>query len=407
MTAVGGAIGLAGLNRLGGSHALAADPANAAPPRNAQIRLAGTDGWISLPPDTVAPSQFYPDVLAASPFTTYAVGFRDVTGMGEQQVLAQRGKAQACGPLIVVDEGGRVDVTLTNLGMSVRPDLVDSHTLHWHGFRNAIPRFDGVPETSISAPIGRDLPYVYFPRDAGTYMYHCHFEDVEHIQMGMTGILVVRPTQNRLLAGEPLAGGRYAYNDGDGTTRYDREFALLLTEMWLASHWRLAHVQESNWTQYQPSAWLINGRSYPDTLLPNGDPMRPAADPRMQYQPVSSLVTANAGDEVLLRFANLGYQERTLSAPGLKLRVVGRDATLLRGRDGTNLSFRTSTVTLGPGESTDVIFTAPAVSGVTKYMLCARDFGARSTVAGGYGGQTTEIHVHPSETLPAQVNPNE
>ena len=47
-----------------------------------------------------------------------------------------------------------IKITLTNLGLSVRPDLVDGHTIHWHGFRNAIPLFDGVPELSIAVPIG-------------------------------------------------------------------------------------------------------------------------------------------------------------------------------------------------------------------------------------------------------------
>ena len=68
--------------------------------------------------------------------------------------------------------------------------------MHWHGFVNAIPLFDGVPELSISVPIGRDFTYFYRPHDPGTYMYHCHFEDVEHVQMGMTGIVYVRPKQN-------------------------------------------------------------------------------------------------------------------------------------------------------------------------------------------------------------------
>ena len=80
--------------------------------------------------------------------------------------------------------------------MQVRPDLSDGHTLHWHGFGNAIPLFDGVPEMCVSIPIGRDLTYFYQPHDPGTYMYHCHFEDVEHVQMGMTGHVFVRPKQN-------------------------------------------------------------------------------------------------------------------------------------------------------------------------------------------------------------------
>ena len=54
-----------------------------------------------------------------------------------------------------------------------------------------------MPELSLAVPIGRDFTYFYRPHDAGTYMYHCHFEDVEHVQMGMTGMVFVRPKQNR------------------------------------------------------------------------------------------------------------------------------------------------------------------------------------------------------------------
>ena len=45
------------------------------------------------------------------------------------------------------------------------------------------------------------------------------------------------------------------------------------------------------------------------------------------------------------------------------MRVVGRDATPMRGRDGTDTSYETDTINIGPGESFDVIFTAPAHQG--------------------------------------------
>jgi hypothetical protein len=70
---------------------------------------------------------------------------------------------------------------LTNLGLAVRPDLTDSHTVHWHGFRNVIPFYDGEPTTSLSVPVGSNFTYVYRPREPGSYMYHCHVEDVEHV----------------------------------------------------------------------------------------------------------------------------------------------------------------------------------------------------------------------------------
>ena len=75
----------------------------------------------------------------------------------------------------------------------MRPDLTDAHTLHWHGFRDAIPYFDGEPHGSVSVPIGKEFVYVYRPHDPGTYMFHCHVEDVEHVHMGMTGQVFVRP----------------------------------------------------------------------------------------------------------------------------------------------------------------------------------------------------------------------
>ena len=175
-----------------------------APARNV-VHLAGTDGWVAIPAPATQASYFFPDNLAPEGKTTYVFGFRDVTGYSDQQVQDQKGKTQICAPLLWFDEyqsalANDVQVTVTNLGMQVRPDLTDGHTLHWHGFRNAIPFYDGVPEMSVSIPIGRDLTYFYQPKDPGTYMYHCHFEDVEHVQMGMTGLLFVRPRQNGTVA---------------------------------------------------------------------------------------------------------------------------------------------------------------------------------------------------------------
>ncbi len=84
------------------------------------------------------------------------------------------------------------------------------------------------------------------------------------------------------------------------------------------------------------------------------------ADEHLQYQPLSALVTCNAGERVLLRFANLGFKESAMTLAGIKMRVVGKDATPMKGRDGTDTSYEASTVSFGAGESIDAIFTAPA-----------------------------------------------
>jgi FtsP/CotA-like multicopper oxidase with cupredoxin domain len=367
------------------------------------VHLVGTDGWVGMPADAPADPPFFPDTLAPSPFNTYVFGFRDVTGFTPAAVAAQRGKAQISAPMMSFDEEDDITITLTNLGLSQRPDLFDGHTLHWHGFVNAIPLFDGVPELSSSVPVGRDLSYFYRPHDAGTYMYHCHFEDVEHVQMGMTGMVFVRPKQNQTpVAGDP-AGSRYAYNDGDGSTRYDREFAFMITELWSAAHFRDAHIQVSDWTDYDPSFFLLNGRAWPDTTADPGDPMSNAAG-RLQYQPISSRITCNTGDKVLLRMSSLAYRNHTMTVDDIDLTVVAMDANLLRGRDGTRNYISTNSVDVGPGESRDVIFTAPDPG---TYLLYDSRYSYLSNGGGpGYGGMMTEIRVGAPGTYAPQTQPN-
>ncbi len=390
--------------------------------RPPDLYFAGTDGWISLPP--TPPIGFYhPDPYAQAPFTTYIFGFRNITGLNATQISAQKMHAQHNAPIFWVNQyngSNEFHLQLTNLGLQMRPDLVDSHTLHWHGFRNVIPFYDGEPTGSLSVPIGRNFTYVYRPHEPGTYMYHCHVEDVEHVHMGMTGLVFVRPAQNGNTALYP--SGKYAYNDGNGSTGFDREFAMFLSEVWAEAHWCDAHIQLPEWSDYRADFSLLNGRVYPDTIAPNGsvDPFNPVRDANgdlvpipgyehLQYQPLSSLVRCNAGERVLLRFANLGFREAAMTLPGIKMRVVGRDATLMRGRDGTDTSYEADTLSMGAGESFDVIFTAPAYQGpgpYDTYVLYNRRYTQTDNLGNGYGGQRTEVRVYPSGVGPQQF-PND
>jgi FtsP/CotA-like multicopper oxidase with cupredoxin domain len=394
-------------------------------PGTPDLYWGGTDGWIHLPPTPAIPP-FHPDVLAPALLTTYIFGFRNLTGLTASQRAAQKNKAQHSAPLFWVPQYDPAHprdflVTLTNLGLALRPDLFDAHTLHWHGFRNVIPFFDGEPTGSVSVPSGREFTYAYRPRDPGTYMYHCHVEDVEHVHMGMTGLVFVRPLQDGNTSLYP--SGKYMYNDGDGSTGFDREFSMFLSEVWAEAHWADAHIQLPEWSDYHPDFSLLNGRVYPDTIAPNGsvDPFNPVRDaqgdliapaghPELQYQPNSSLVTCNSGDRVGLRFANLGFREAAMTITGIPMRVVGRDATLMRGRDGTDTSYTTDTLNIGPGESYDVVFIAPPHQGpddYDTYLLYNRDYTRSANLApGGYGGQTTEIHVYPNGVAP-QGYPND
>ncbi len=121
---------------------------------------------------------------------------------------------------------------------------------------------------------------------------------------------------------------------------------------------------------------------------------------------------------MLVRMANLGYQQHVMTLAGLQMRVVGKDAMMLRGRDGTDLSYLTSEVTLGPGESADAIITTPGSSSGSGgsdefgsydlYPFYARDYANAYLLPNGeHSGQRTEVRVYSPGTLGPQTTPNQ
>jgi FtsP/CotA-like multicopper oxidase with cupredoxin domain len=404
--AAGGLVGAA----IGADGLLGARRAEAA---TTTLSLVATDGYISVPGREGNP--------------LYIFGFRQVDPALTipQLISAHKGHSAHTAPTLDFLQEDDIKITLTNLGLVQRPDLTDAHTIHWHGFDIPSPLNDGVPEVSVAVPIGRQLTYFYRPHREGTYMYHCHFEDVEHVQMGMTGIVFVRPTQD----GTPLAGfTRFAYNDGDGSTGYHRHFAILLNELWTNFHDGDRDIQESVATDYDPQWFTLNGRVYPQTVLPNDAASLPAdqriGTPNPNYddavdysQPNSALVQVNPGDRALLRLANLGYQQHSMQLPGIPMHVVGQDAALLR--TGTvDTSYWTNTLYVGPGEARDVLFDAPAYDAgrpsgsdswgdYNVYYFKNRDWRRLAnfnSTAPGPGGMMTEVRVYaPARPLPAQT----
>jgi FtsP/CotA-like multicopper oxidase with cupredoxin domain len=376
------------------------------------LSLIATDGYLSVPGREGNPLYIF-GFVPVDPALTIS-----------QLVSTWKGHAKHTAPTLDFRQNDDIKVTLTNLGLVQRPDLTDAHTIHWHGFDLPSPLNDGVPEVSVAVPIGKQVTYFYRPHREGTYMYHCHFEDVEHVQMGMTGIVFVRPTQD----GTPIGGfTRFAYNDGDGSTGYHRHFAILLNELWINFHDGDRDIQESIATDYDPQWFTLNGRVYPQTVLPNDSSSLPAAlriatpnpnyDDALDYsQPNSALIQVNSGERALLRVANLGYQQHSMQLPGIPMHVIGQDASLLRS--GTvDTSYWTNTLYMGPGEARDVLIDAPAydparpsgsdgVGSYNVYYFRNRDWRRLTNFgssAPGPGGMMTEVRVYPANVLPAQT----
>jgi FtsP/CotA-like multicopper oxidase with cupredoxin domain len=344
-------------------------------------------------------------------------------------------------PLMAIDEDDEFFLTLTNVGMIMRPDLFEQHTVHFHGYPNASSYFDGVPDASAAINIAGSFTYYYNAPDAGTYFWHCHITPPEHLQMGMVGQLYVRPRQNKLAAGanlwtalqtankkafgnttsnpsgtctdilctgqtplpakdmgakQPVGGATYAYNDGDGTTRYDVEYPIQMMGFDPDFHFVGMTFNPEAFTTMKDKYFMLSGRGYPDTK--NTAPISTQASDGVSRfsQPLPSLITiekSKGKTRALLRISDLSVTEfTTLATIGIPMKVIAHNARLLRDVAGNNLYYDTNSITLGGGESMDVILDATNIP-VGTYFLYSTNLDHLSNDAENFGGMMTEIHI--------------
>ena len=342
--------------------------------------------------------------------TRYIFSFADVTGLptktkNDKDDMIQAGilAAEWAAPTIELQEGQEFYLSLTNVGMVMRPDLFDPHTVHFHGFPQSSSVFDGLPESGLSIGMGATLTYYYKLNDPGTYMYHCHVEATEHMQMGMLGNLYILPEQDGTSYEFPLGSGKsytqFAYNDGDGSTGYDVSYPIQLGSFDGAFHDASETTQPLPFALMVDNYPMINGRGYPDTVDSRTDTFPPADGFNNTYvptgQPVSSLITADPGDSVLLRISNLAITRfYTLQSLGLPMKVVGKDAKLLRAPNGQDLYYTTNSVTVGGGESFDVILDTSGTATGDTFYLYTSNLNYLSNDTEAFGGMMTEIRIN-------------
>jgi len=364
------------------------------------------------------------------------------------------------GPLMAIDEDDEFFLTLTNVGMIMRPDLFEQHTVHFHGYPNASALYDGVPDASVAINIGGSFTYYYLAPDAGTYFWHCHITPPEHLQMGMVGQLYVRPRQNRVQVGQdlyaalqkqqgdlrtacrrpgdgvspPVAVGvipdfacsnpvpaihpstaitraatgttcnggilannapKYAYNDGDGSTCYDVELPLQMHGFDPNFHFVGMTFNPEAFVDMKDKYFLLNGRSYPDTVNTSAMETQTSDGRNHLSQPMPAVVTMTAGQRALLRIACLDVSEyQTLASLGIRMHVIGYNAKLLRDEAGHNLDYYTNSITLAGGESLDVILDSTGVAPHTVFYLYTPQLDHLSNDAENFGGLMTEVHVN-------------
>jgi FtsP/CotA-like multicopper oxidase with cupredoxin domain len=453
---------------------------------NGQIKcqhIAGSDGYATMgdghqiylfgfaPLSGLGdPTTAVPGILTGQPGTQTPDVFKSTTDERRARLepadIMNNGVlfANAPAPLIAIDEDDEFFLTLSNVGMIMRPDLFEQHTVHFHGYPNASSFFDGVPDASVAINIAGSFTYYYTAPDAGTYFWHCHIAPPEHLQMGMVGQLFVRPRQNRVADGaslytalqtannvnrarvndtsnttagtcsdilctgatplpavvttatQPKGGARYAYNDGDGSTRYDVDVPIQMMGFDPNFHFVGMTFNPEGFADMKDKYFLLNGRSYPDTIntnvdntatkglsgspVPSGPMSTLSADGASRpSQPLHSLIAIDktAGQtRALLRISDLSVTEfSTLATLGIPMHVIAQNARLLRDTAGNNMYYDTNSITLGGGESIDVILDVSdnRYHPGQTFFLYSTNFDHLSNDAENFGGMMTEIVV--------------
>jgi hypothetical protein len=168
--------------------------------------------------------------------------------------------------------------------------------------------------------------------------------------------------------------------------------------------------------------FLLNGRSYPDTVT-SGPLATQSTDGAMHFsQPLPSIINipcnADASGKctgrALLRISDLDVTEyQTLASLGIPMKVIGYNAKLLRDQAGNNMYYTTNSITLAGGESLDVILDTCAVRSAPSdpsstcttamspgtYYLYTPNLDHLSNDAENFGGLMTEVCIGTVDTV--------
>jgi hypothetical protein len=223
------------------------------------------------------------------------------------------GSATAPGPVLVVNQGDQVSITVHNqlAGQDVSLALPGQAAAAFAGTA-------GDDTTGVAT--GASRTYSFTASRAGTFLYEAgHTSNgTRQVAMGLAGALVVVPAD----------GSAYGPASGYPATTYDDDGVLVMTEVDPALN---AHPDTFDMRNFAPKYRMFNGKPYP------------AADP----------ISTDQGHHVLLRYVNAGSQTHAVS-------VLGGDQVEI-AQDGHQLKFQ-STITaesVDPGETLDTIVTTP------------------------------------------------
>lgn len=291
--------------------------------------------------------------------------------------FAEAGKAmQYPGPTLIVNQGDCVVVAVTNqlpvytsvifpgqVGVNVGAVAGANGGVQAGGAHASKMTLEVRPpawNATTQQPVYSTATYSFMASEPGTYQYVSGTHPDVQPEMGLQGVLVVRPLNQPKQA--------YAH----AATAFDRENLYVISEVDPARHEsvetqvaaaRAAATTTGGlpqnwvpdttaWGPYAPQYWFVNGRTAPDTMTAAGTDVLP-------HQPYNALARVHPGDRLLLRMVNAGRDLHPMHHHGNHSITIARDGRMLSSGAGLGPDIAATDFTLRmvPGQTVDAIWT--------------------------------------------------
>jgi manganese oxidase len=316
-----GALGVAAAR----AGALAAAASTASPPAGASDLRRLTTVDLRRLPKVVAPDSI--ERTGATRRFTLTLGTANVEPLGGHRVSVRAVNGQSPGPVLRATEGDDVEIIVVN-------KLPQPTSIHWHGVPVDFV-MDGAATIS-QAPIapGAQFTYRWIAPQAGTYMYHSHYHDME--LDSVNGLIVI----------DPQRPGH--------APQYDHEAAIMITSL----PWEKARGHEAQ--AVLADSMMTSSMS----MNPKADPIPDMGDPmgRMDMAeywcfngktfPATDPIDVRMGQTVRVRFGNLTGMTHPIHMHGHWFRWIAQDGSPLPEPQIVN------TVAINPGQTIDIDFVA-------------------------------------------------
>jgi hypothetical protein len=262
-------------------------------------------------------------------------------GFGDKNPASGYNLPQYPAPTLIVNQGDVVTINLENSGI---PNPISIVVTGHDVTANPAPAIGDLVTTEVES--GESVEYTFTASEPGTYVYHSlgGSNPGLHTEMGLVGVLIVRPT------GYDVASPT-AYEEAG--TDYDHEFLYFLTESDPEIHFQAERGHFTHFTNKDRAAkiWYVNGRVFPDLFQGNFNPLYP-------HQPYQALALSEPGDRILVREINGGHDSHPFHHHGENLRFIARDGRVMSS-DGltADLGRSDNTLNSAPKQAVDMIWT--------------------------------------------------